>query len=107
MIGIIYDAEHYAVELCGHAGFDEAGKDIVCAAISALSYALEMHLTVREDIYRPEIFRKEEEARCVIKARPRFGKELRCHEVFETVMDGMRLIREYYPEHITIEERGN
>ncbi|MHB8125924.1 MAG: ribosomal-processing cysteine protease Prp [Desulfitobacteriaceae bacterium] len=37
-------------ELCGHAGFAEEGKDLVCAAISALSIAavngLEHFLTV-------------------------------------------------------------
>lgn len=38
MINIEYDSRHLTIT--GHAGYDEPGKDIVCAAVSALWYSL-------------------------------------------------------------------
>ena len=32
--------EDHELYICGHAGYDEAGKDIVCSAVSALGWAL-------------------------------------------------------------------
>ena len=38
MIQAVFDGAH--VTVCGHAGHAPAGQDIVCAAVSALVYAL-------------------------------------------------------------------
>lgn len=38
MIRAVFDGAH--VTVCGHAGHAPAGQDIVCAAVSALVYAL-------------------------------------------------------------------
>lgn len=38
MIRAVFDGTH--VTVCGHAGHAPAGQDIVCAAVSALVYAL-------------------------------------------------------------------
>ena len=37
---IIYEPYTPAIEILGHAGFGEPGKDIVCAALSVLMYTL-------------------------------------------------------------------
>lgn len=34
------DGEHHRLTLSGHAHYDERGKDIVCASVSAIVYAL-------------------------------------------------------------------
>lgn len=104
MITVKYDSEHLILDISGHAGMAEWGKDIVCAAVSSLSYALEAHLFCREKEYRGEIERSEEQAHCLIRAYPRLGWEARCKESFEVIMNGMRLLREYYPEYVEIEE---
>ena len=42
MIQAVFDGAH--VTVCGHAGHAPAGQDIVCAAVSALVYALAGYL---------------------------------------------------------------
>lgn len=39
MTRIVYDAERGILQATGHAGYAEAGKDIVCAGVSALAQA--------------------------------------------------------------------
>lgn len=39
MTHIVYDAEKGILKASGHAGYAEAGKDIVCASVSALTQA--------------------------------------------------------------------
>ena len=40
MITITYDTKHMRLTVDGHAGYAPAGQDIVCAAVSALTWTL-------------------------------------------------------------------
>ena len=40
MIRVTYDRNNLALTVSGHAGFDEVGRDIVCAAVTAIEYTL-------------------------------------------------------------------
>ena len=55
MIRVIFTDKRMTVQ--GHAGYGEKGKDVVCAAVSALVYALVATLeetgNIRETVIRP------------------------------------------------------
>ena len=104
MIYIKYD--NFSLEVWGHANSAEYGKDLVCCAVSSLTYALEAHL-MRHDEYRGVTTRNPVDAAFKATARPKLLYDNRCREVFETVMDGLRLLARNYPDNITIIERGN
>ena len=76
----------------GHAGYDAAGRDIVCAAVSALYYTLAENLKSRPGF----VCRQDER-----------GAELRCPGAAEAigfVLRGLRAIAETYPDYVRVEK---
>lgn len=108
MIKVIYETcfpAKFRLEMSGHAGAGEPGKDLVCCAASMMGYALEAHMLRHKEAYRPTIQRDAEKGLYRLEARPKALCCDRCEEAFETVMDGLRLLQECNSEFITIEER--
>lgn len=89
------DNGRYALTVEGHAGYDEYGKDIVCAAVSALVFAL---LGWLED--HPE-------AAEYVDASMDGGANVSCMgdervgAVFEAIFTGIEMIAYRYPDHVT------
>ena len=82
------------VRFSGHAGYDTAGRDIVCAAVSALYYTLAANLSDRPG------FTCRQDAD---------GAELRCPgaaEAIRFVTRGLRAIADAYPDYVRVEEEG-
>lgn len=78
----------------GHANYDLAGKDIVCAAISILCSSL--ILSVQQLGY--DVYGEDGNIEFTIDGYDTI--ELRT--IFKTVMNGFDLLAEQYPDHVKI-----
>lgn len=83
------------LEFEGHAGYAEAGKDIVCAGVSALCMAAEAALTGYDSRIEKEI--RDGYARFRCRYTPETGV------VARTVISGMESIAHLYPDNVRIE----
>ena len=87
---------HY-LNVDGHAGWASAGNDIVCAALSAVSYTLlGFLLNAGEDI--EEISQEVDSGRVVVLCR---GNE-RIDTAFEMALIGYLQIEKQYPHHVGV-----
>ena len=98
MIKVIYDKHNRTISVDGHAGFAEEGKDIVCAAVSALTYALEVAISLHPT-YKGKASRYASIAH--------FYAEIgwRGRKAMQTIAEGLQLIAEQYPQYVKYEER--
>lgn len=79
------------VEVKGHAGYAEPGKDIVCAAISVLYETLRLNLMQCSNL-------QYEEEDGLLMADPTSGPTL-----FAAVTAGMKEVAYQYPENVSYE----
>ena len=89
----------YRVE--GHAGWAESGSDIVCAAVSALTIAAANGL----DRLAGAVSKSESsEGRLEVVLKGGIGEkaEVKAEAILETMLGGLRDIREEYPGRIKI-----
>ena len=96
----------FMIECEGHSGYDEKGRDIVCAGVSALCMALEAMLEELSDEGCAEQVQKRfadgyfsAEAHFVPKdlySRERLGT------VFRTVTAGLETIERLHPKHLQL-----
>ena len=88
----------------GHAGYGERGRDIVCAAVSILTYTLAKNIdTARERGVRTEasIRLDEGDAHILCTADdPDAYRALLC--IFRVIGEGYALLAESYPHHVTL-----
>ena len=80
------------VKIKGHSGYAEAGKDIVCAGVSALLYAFSGYLEEKECL----TFEKSESGRAVIT----FTNEGK--EGLLMFTEGVNRIAEAYPKFVKV-----
>ena len=106
MIQVSMNWEDMTLVVDGHAKYDEKGKDIVCAAVSALAQALLFRL--EEDQQRGRMMmwykRDEEKGYLRIKAQPNSGYREPTRAYFKLVMTGIKKIEEQYPDYVKIGE---
>ena len=96
MVRISTNEKNMAVKAQGHSGYRPKGQDIVCSAVSILlySYAAELlRLGAKPDI---------RDDGDVFEIRPGTGKG--CRPAYDTVITGLRLLADEYPQHIALEE---
>ena len=90
MIVIRMDRRHGLLEIDGHAGYAEKGKDIVCAAVSALACSLVCY-------GRGKVER--EDGHMSFSA----GKmSTRARGAFDCTYGGFALLADAYPTHVTL-----
>lgn len=92
----VKDGEHM---LCvsGHAGYSNRGNDIVCAAISAISYALLGFLENNEDD-EPSFSYKTGDGELIVFS----NASERVDAAFETTLIGYRQIAQKYPQYVDV-----
>lgn len=107
MIRIVYNKPYCRVTVDGHAHSDEEGKDLVCAAVSALTYTLAANVAhickggqAREQVCVME--RGHSEISCKPLNRYRYGVAL----AMDAVCVGYELLAGQYPEYVRYEVRG-
>ena len=95
--------EKLAFHAAGHAAYGPKGADIVCAAVSILSYTLAREMEKLEADGGLAIFSASfEEGAVRIEAIPRrFAKRQAC-TVYQTILSGFCLLAEAYPENIRL-----
>jgi len=98
MTRILYDPVTLSLSAEGHAGYAEYGKDIVCAGISALIFALPAALEQHGIAYQIDTDR----GYVSIKAKPAINYRYVCHIILSTTMVGLKNIQNEYPEYISI-----
>lgn len=82
----------------GHSGAGEAGRDIVCAAISSAAY---MTANTLMDIMGCQVAVKETEGRMAVFVEA--GDAARCQELLQGFRLHMEGLREQYPRYIFVE----
>ena len=86
----------------GHAGAAPYGQNLVCAAVSALVYALAQRLTEQEGAFeRPPVIRLEPGS-AEITAFPSADYAVRVQEDFRLIQSGLCLMETHYPEQLKI-----
>ncbi len=99
MTTITYKPGEYSLEISGHSGYAAAGKDIVCAGISTLFFTL-VEVAARAGLpEKPRVWMGDGEAGVTVKPDPEHREKI--DAVFETVVTGMKLMAEKFPEYVS------
>ena len=98
MTRITWDAAENRMEFKGHAGGGEAGKDLICAAVSTLMYTLIEAVGNHFEALMPNIYMADGEAS--VSCSPGKGHKAVCWTIMETVFTGCELLAKEYPEHV-------
>ena len=92
--------------LQGHAGSAPYGQDLVCAAVSALAYALAQRLTEldHQGAFEepPRIELSSGNGQISVIAKAKCAREI--EEDFRLIYSGLMLLQNHYPQCITVDE---
>lgn len=101
MIKINVDMSDYTVEVKGHANSAPKGEDIICAGISALFYTLyEVLDQNREMLEKNSLKSIQDEGNGTIFCKPKKEYEGNVQMMYMTILTGLNLMAENYPEYI-------
>ena len=94
----------FRMELAGHAGFAQLGKDPVCAGASVLAMTAAQCVKCMEEAGRLKkkahiVIRN---GRVLVTASPREGAAAETEQLFWVAETGMRLLAEAYPGNVEI-----
>ena len=107
MIEVIYYREHNRVTVTGHAKSDEYGKDLVCAAASALALTLGANVGHMADSgYVTEPIVKIEEGNAEISCVPKARYKASVKQVFMSICVGFEILADQYKDYISFAVRG-
>lgn len=95
----VHGSKISVIEILGHADYDEYGKDIVCAGISALSFGT---LNALDELFPDSIELKVSQDKIVIRIQQSNEKLQTCLEFF-LIQAGT--LQESYPENIKIQRK--
>lgn len=99
MIEILYDRAEPRLTLRGHAGEGVPGRDIVCAGVSALVYALALQVEAMEKRgLAADVHVQLRRGRADIRCRP--VEEGPVLAAFDTVAGGLRVISKSYRKNV-------
>ena len=88
----------------GHSGYADAGSDIVCSAISALTQSAAMGLSELLHISL-DLQVKDGSMRCLLPSEMRAQTREEANLILETMVLGIRAIQETYGDYIKLTER--
>lgn len=102
MVAIDYDRKNLRVTVKGHAGTAPAGMDLVCAAVSTLTYTLAVNVKKLHrwgKVAKPKI--RLEKGDAEISCIPTGACRSMVQDVFEAVCIGFALLAEKYPDAVS------
>ena len=106
MTKITLSTEATYLTLDGHAGAGPKGRDIVCAALSALAFTL-ARVAQKNTAYGTRFDANWEEATMVLRCEPEDeAMRERCRQLFAAFGEGFHLIAEAYPEYVSFQENA-
>ena len=95
-----YKNKEYIIDISGHAGYAEKGKDIVCAGVSTLFYTF---LNYCEEACEHNTLCKLEKAitdnKCVLQLRDEAMLE---GQALRVIVKGFKMLAETYPEYVAL-----
>ncbi len=100
MIKINYYGK-YGISVRGHAGAAPSGKDIVCAAVSALTYAL-LNTMLENKTRLESCTLNIGNGKADIFVTPKAVYENECSGAFDAVTCGYKLLAKDYPDFVEI-----
>ncbi len=107
MIAVFYDRQRCQVRIRGHAGAGPAGRDLVCAGVSALAYTLAANVFALERSGAAvEVTVRMEPGDCFIACRGVPGRESKVQAVYATVCLGLAGLARGYPEYVRYGQKG-
>ena len=94
----------YIAEVRGHAGFDELGKDVVCAGGSMYAMGLaQCVLQMRQDGKLQKIPNlKVKDGEVFLVAKPKPEHEVELQHYFYMALVGFKFLAESYPDHVSL-----
>ena len=98
MTEIRHKPDEFSLLISGHAGYAEEGKDIVCAGISALMFALPASLRGRGIRYFLDL--SSPDGHAYIAAYPTAEQRYPCTVIYDTIAEGLALLAENYPDNV-------
>lgn len=92
------------LKLQGHAGAAVCGQDLVCAAVTGLTYALAQRLTEleQEGAFQESPVLRLEPGDALITAFPKEEYASLVQENFNLIQSGLQLLQTHYPDHIKV-----
>lgn len=107
MIEVIYYREHNRLTVQGHAVSDVYGKDLVCAAASALAMTLEANVgNMAAKNYVTAYTVRLDPGDAEISCNPRTRYRDSVKQVFMSVCVGFEILASKYPDYISYTVRG-
>lgn len=91
------DTDALCLRISGHAGYAESGKDIICAGVSSIAYALLGYLENIDKTVQSEI---EDGYMCVVSN----SVDKRVESAFEMALTGLLQLENTYPEYINLKK---
>jgi uncharacterized protein YsxB (DUF464 family) len=106
MIEIKFNPKELSLEVSGHAGQAEKGKDIVCSAVSILFYTLAQAITDSEEMLEATPIIYTEDGNGFVSCKPKKTFLSAIQRTYWTVLTGIEMLAEEYKEYIsfTVEE---
>lgn len=102
MISVRYYKNENRITVDGHALYGESGKDIVCAAVSILTYTLNENLKGITTV--KAVFDSGHATICCENDMSRFVKaKSDIDTIFNVICKGYALLSESYPKHVSFE----
>lgn len=101
MTKIFYYPDEHRMEIRGHSGAAPAGSDIVCAAVSSLTFAL-MNAATEVPEWMTNVFIDNTGAVIRVQCYPDEEQEPVCREMFRTILAGFDNLAETYPDHVKL-----
>lgn len=101
MIEVVYNRDCNRLTVRGHANSDVYGKDLICAAVSALAITLAANvgnMAAKDCVlaYTARLDPGDAEISC--NPRTRYGKSVQ--QVFMSICVGFEILADRYPEYI-------
>ena len=107
MIEVTYYREHNRLTVTGHAKSDEYGKDLICAAASALALTMGAnvgHMHESGCVVDPIVNIKEGNAEISCKPKAKYRDSVR--QTFMSVCVGFEILASKWPDYISYSVRG-
>ena len=104
MIEINYHRGYHRITVRGHAGSAEEGKDLVCAAVSALVLTAAAHVRRMEDkgcTYSTAITVDKGDAEIAVNPKAYF--RLSIMHILDAICAGFEVLAKEYPEYVRYE----
>lgn len=108
MIEVTYRPAHSSLTVKGHAGSNAYGKDLICAAVSALVLTLAANAGQLEEggcVSEAVVILESGNARIRCKPKPPYRD--RVEQVFASICLGLRMLARKFPNYVAYREMDN